>query len=277
MHFCRNRITEILSLPELDTRTREALVQQFRFGSQAWNLLDQITCSPELPPTRDPYLLALRRLVRKDLSEVRATHRIAAIKAPTRYFGLFFLALEEAVSLPNPGDLPPLVADNTLRTYFSLVPKTAPFAQRRLLKDLQVRGWLEGIRRQIATGDDTHLIFLHFVQLEANRGTGDVELGISIAETLASSMESRTNGKFLEQAIELRKDAVDLLSRIAEPDRIAESMVDLADVIRRLDPGSAAANHFYFLARSLLAQLDPNLNLPLRRRLAESPGEKWHA
>ena len=277
MHFCRQRLTEILSLPEIDTKTRAALVHQFRYGSQLWKLLEQIPIPSEALPTLDPYLLALRRLVRKDLGELRATHRVAAIKAPARNFGLYFLALEEAVNLPHSSDLPPLVADTTLRAYFSLVPKTAPFAQRRLLKDLQVRGWLEGVRRQIATGDDTHLLFLHFVQLEANRGTGDVELGIYVVETLASSMESRGNCNFLEQAIELRKGAVDLLTKIAEPDRVAESMADLADAIRRLDPGSASANHFYCHARSLLTQLDPNLNLPLRRRLAESPGEKCHA
>ncbi len=65
-----------------------------------------------------------------------------------------------------------------------------------------------------------------------------------------------------------RGEAVRMVLDCPIPDRVAESLCELAEVWSRLGMGDDFSEQLYEAARKKLADLLPHLNLPLRRRLA---------
>ncbi len=112
---------------------------------------DLAVLGPEPPPTHDPVLLALRRLVRRDFGELRARHRAAAEMAADRPFGLLFLVLEEAACWQPDGGSAAAAGDEPWRIFSELTPTAAEAAAYpRELEELRSRALAEIAERRIA-------------------------------------------------------------------------------------------------------------------------------
>lgn len=265
MRFSPSILTHFLLQTSLGTELRRSLVAAFTFGGEAWTLLDVIQLPAELPATYDPFILALRRLLRKDFGELRAVHRVAAERAALRPFGFLHLVLEEAAQRLHPGEPPPPEHDEAFLAFFE-IPFTkleaGPFSKE--LSDLRTRAAAEVARRQIAAGAQTPFHGMSFSWLLTEEGTGDPELEAFLAETEALARESEGN---YSKAALLRRHAEAKLVGYPVPDRAAEAMVDLADLLTRASLGLEVAEYFYERAEDLLAKFPADLNRPLRRRL----------
>ncbi len=142
-------LTVILSQPAIDAAMRRTLVDRFRFESPDWPLLDRVRLPETLAPTRDPVLLALRRLVRRDFAGLRPRHLAAAENAELLPFGLLHLVFEESVDL-DPADLAPLrkAGDEGLRIFFQLLASSDKDDRHGWeLFDLRARGVAEAVGR----------------------------------------------------------------------------------------------------------------------------------
>ncbi len=83
-------------------RKRRPWADAYVFGSSAWPVFSQVGEPRACPTTRDPVLLALRRLSWLQLGELGAMHRVAALEAAERPYGFLRLVLEEAAALDIP-------------------------------------------------------------------------------------------------------------------------------------------------------------------------------
>lgn len=90
-------------------------------------------------------------------------------------------------------------------------------------------------------------------------------LGRTLHETLAFSLEAEGQ---LADAIMERSIAVEKLLGYPVKDRTAEAMAGLAEAYQRFEPANKLSEQLYEDAAAILEGLQPNWNLPLRRRLA---------
>lgn len=150
MYFSPSVLNFLLSQPMCDGRLRRTLVDKFGFESEEWPLLDRVRLADNLPATRDPVLLAFRRLVRRDFEGLRAQHRLAAENAEKRPFGLLYLVLEEAIELARLDDekRQPAERGEALRIFFELLAASEQDGPDDWeLFDLRARGVAEAIGR----------------------------------------------------------------------------------------------------------------------------------
>lgn len=255
----------------IEPSLRDTLAKTFAFHGPGWPLLELLGERKPWLPSRDPVLLALRRLGWPELGELSAMHRFALTKAGTRPYGFLHLVLEEIAALVHPGDPPPVRDDEAFEIFFALAVPGKKFAHEKKLFDLRARGLAYAARRQMALGQDHDILFGPLVESRLGYGTGDPELELFLVESLARSLEVSGD---LPGAIRLhmsglnRLTARDAFAPVKLLDRLAESLADLSDLICRHSPGHPEAEDFSALAKSLLGLFDPGLNQPLRRRLA---------
>ena len=92
-----------LSRATLDMAARRVLIARLAFGNDKdWQSLDQVLLPPELPPSQDLVVLALRTWVGRDLAALGVAHRHAVEKAHDRPLGFLDLVLQEAVRVGPP-------------------------------------------------------------------------------------------------------------------------------------------------------------------------------
>lgn len=252
-----------LTQPEIKPARRQELVELFRFGSPDWGVLFDAELPTDLPPTGDLLLRALRRMNRKDYSELNATRREAFLLAPFRPLGIHEALLAEALAGEKAGQ--PLEEDADLALHVELLPQSVPDADKKSLADLRARGLVEGARRLITASDPRGLVLLQLADNRSKDGTGDKELAATLLEVLALLLEKHQQ---LGDAALQRSIAVEMLFGLPPADRLAEAMTDLADVYQLLQPGNMLSPMFYEDAAARLEALPPDFNLPLRRRLA---------
>jgi len=248
---------------------RRSLAHAFAFGEEGWRQLALVGEKRPCLPTRDPSLLALRRLAWPELGELHAMHRLAVLEAAHRPHGFLHLLLEEAAALEHPEGLPEVQADTALKVFFSLAPENGKPPHQEELKALRSRGVLYSVRRLLALGDPLYKLFLPFAYFRVGEEPRDPELQLFLHETIAMVLEHEGKPKegvtlLLPAVLELAENE-DLAAKLA--DRCAEGLALAADILCRhqLSPGDAEA--YYGMARSLLQTVSPSFNLPLRRRL----------
>lgn len=192
MYIAPKELTKILAQQEIGDKKCQALVRRFQFGSGCWKVLGRIELPELLLDTREPLLLALRRLVRKDIDDLRTMHRVAAIEADKRPFGLLFLMLEEVVELEHPNGLPTLEEDLEFQSFLTLLPHQCCGGSREDFAPLMARTYAEAARRQIATGDPEYRdsLLLAYRWALDGRGGNQGELKVFLLETTAQGNES---------------------------------------------------------------------------------------
>lgn len=252
---------------------RRHVAESFAFGGKGWRLLDLVGEEKiPAPPTRDPVLLALRRLAWPEPRELSAMNRWAAEQAPSRPHGFLRLALEEIAALE-----PPAAADEiAFKSLFDLVRAASDASPHGELADLRACCLLQVTCRHLERGDSCYLTFLLVATRLASEGSGAAELQAFLLETAARAAERQ--GRIVE-AISLRLSAVDALCADEElvlsvADRLAEAATDTAELMRRHQPDSPDASFLCEQAARLLDQLSPELNMPLRRRLQVMQAQK---
>lgn len=256
---------------------RRSLAEAFAFGSPAWSLLEQVGKKKACLPTRDPVLLALRRLAwPEQLGELHAMHRVAAEEAAKRPHGFLHLVLEEAAALERPGDPPEVQGDEAFKIFFPLARENGKLPHQEELKELRARAFVHTTRRLITLGDPCYGLFLPYAYLCVGDPCPNLELNLFLRETMARALER--DGK-PEEAVNLLLEAVLKLAQnttLAERliDRWAEGLVEVADMMCRHKLSPAEAESCYSHAGILLRCMPQNLNLPLRRRLAARPSAK---
>lgn len=249
--------------PSIDPRLYLSLAAEFRLGGPGWRFLDRLNLPANLPATGDPLLLALRRLAAPDPGDLRAMHRIAAEKAAERPHGLAFLALEEIALEAESGRLP---EDQLLLVFTSFYLAFDPDENfHREASDLEARAVIELVRYRLAPRRGKKAArFLELARSHAARGTGELELDIYLNETRA--LEWALAGKW-DSARELWIAQIERLLDYPVPDRAAESLADLTDLlVHHRREVLLPEPRLYESAAARLAELPPKLNRKLRRR-----------
>lgn len=124
--FSPSVLTLILAQSSCGAPLRRTLVERFFFESSEWLVLDRMRLPEGIPATRDPVLLALRRLVRRDFSELPESHRLVAESAETRPCGLLHLIFEEVVLLSQLEADPGAERCEALRIFFEALNVGCP-------------------------------------------------------------------------------------------------------------------------------------------------------
>jgi len=264
-----SQLSRILAQSKIGYAERGYLVRAFRLGSPHWKLLDTFDLPASPAATHDPFLLALRTLVRRDFGELSARHRWTAEEARRQPFGIQSLALEEAAKVPGDRERPPIFGiSKALVDVGDFLPPISLKAGAEGSHDLRARFFCNVARCQLYFGIEPGGGFVSVAESLVQWGTGDSELRIFLEETHISVLE--TEGR-------IRKAAERYHSLLKKPelahlvaDRRAELLVSFAQLIRRHESlGNRRLRSTLKLAESILKEVPAHLNQPLRRQLAE--------
>lgn len=280
MQFSDNILSLTLWQSRLEPPMRQALLRAFEFASPHWRELDKLDLPEVVPPTTDPLIRAARRFCRpQNLGELSAMHRVAVLQAAEHRFGMLRVLVHEIVDLGDeavPLTLPGLAnfeEESPYRGFFELLPTVILLRHRPHLFDIKARAYSEGVRSLLRRRRRIESRLLPIARSLAIQGTGDIELDSHIDETWALLRENEDE---MEMAIRLRTEVIENLFDYPVVDRVAEAMVEHAEMLLRYGDSKSQIEWLLESASEKLALLAPDLNLPLRRRLAELQGTQIH-
>lgn len=280
MQFSDSILSLTLWQSKLEPPMRQALLRAFEFASPHWREVDNLDLPAVVPPTTDPLIRAARRFCRpQNLGELSAMHRVAVLQAAEHRFGMLRLLVHEIVALGDEGvplTLPGLAnfeQEPPFRGFFELLPTVVLLRHRPLLFDIKARAYSEGVRSLLRRRRHIESRLLPIARSLAIQGTGDTELDCHIDETWALLRENEDE---MEMAIRLRTEAIEKLFDYPVVDRVAEAMVEHAEMLLRYGDSKSQIEWLLESAAEKLALLAPEINLPLRRRLAQLQGAHAH-
>lgn len=185
----------------LDSKRRVFLCRQLTFGSSAWEVFDQVVLPP-MRESRDPVVLALRRLVSLDIEGLSPEHLFAFERASLRPFGFYYLVLAEAILVADLPALPTPVPVYPFQVVLELLNEEAEnrnnSAWQREFHDLTAQALATAARRMIRQQATEWRLLLLQAWREAMLGTGDQAVVAVLHETYADGCELQ--GRHLEAA-----------------------------------------------------------------------------
>ena len=190
----------------LEAKRRVFLCRQLTFGSEAWAVFDQIVL-PVLLETRDPVVLALRRLVSLDAEGLSSEHAAALEQAGLRPYGFLYLVFWEAVASAELPSLPTPVPVYPFQVVLELLNEEAENTEcdrKPEFCDLKARVLAATAHRLIRQQSTQWRVVLLQAWADALVGTGDPQIFTALYEAYA--------------------DGCELQGRYAEAERIRQSM-----------------------------------------------------
>lgn len=225
----RGFLLKCLAAARLKPAQRQLLVEHLVLGSPDWQTLQSINPPPELLPSLDPVVLALRRVLSGDGTGLRAMHRFAMETAAEREHGFLQLVIAEAIAapdhLPGSAELRPL----PLHVCFALIDVCLdPSDPTR--SALLARALAEAARRLILKKDIFWRSVLVIAFSERSQAPPDRELDATLFETLALGRELQGRYTDADQAFVA---ALIALEEASLPGRYLETMAQHAEFLRR--------------------------------------------
>lgn len=176
----------------LDAKRRIFLCRQLEFGSEAWAVFDQVVLPP-LTESRDPVVLALRRLVTLDSEGLSPEHQYAFEKASLRPFGFLHLVLWEAIQVADLPPIPTPVRVYPLPVVLELINEEADQKKNEAwpleFHDLTARALTAAAHRMIRQEAAEWRIALLQAWSEALRGTGEPSVFAALHAAYADGCE----------------------------------------------------------------------------------------